>query len=315
MPVPNNYAAEAARITIALERYETDQGVLPGLTSDRERESLIRQIMDSEARVRYTDTLLTRYIDPQAADPRDSGFHPLKASILHSRAGDFDEAVWMVFLYVHFGKHAKAGWWYIEQMYGACSATPSEWWTWHRTAEDPTSFRFWLDEHRSDFDEIDGPHGFGNHRKYVSLAAWTEQGTGAVVESYVDWVLEAGGDHAERFTSLMGETSAQTYDNVFKSLRAVRQFGRTARFDFVTMLGRLQLLNAQPAHAYMTNATGPLQGARLLLSGNKEAVQSARTVQQRISKLSEVTGITPDVLEDAICNWQKHPDRYVRFSA
>lgn len=315
MSVPKNYAAEAAELDAAIRDYEGRHGVLKGLQSDSERESLVRQIIDSRARVRYTDTLISRDVDPLAADPRDPGFHPLKAAVLHARRGDIDEAAWMVFLYVHFGMHARAGWWYVQRTYGACDAAPSDWWTWKRIAEDPTSFRFWLDDHQADYAAIVGGHGFGNHRKYASLKAWTEQGTGAVVESYVDWVLAARGDHEAKFSSLAGSTPQETFDNAYKSVGEVRQFGRVARFDYVTMLGRLQLIAATPPHTYLVNATGPLAGARLLMAGDKQADLTARQLEQRLAEFSLETGVAPDVLEDAVCNWQKSPARYLRFSA
>jgi hypothetical protein len=149
----------------------------------------------------------------------------------------------------------------------------------------------------------------------VSLNAWGEQGTGAAVESYVNWVLAAGGDHEARFESLRQRTPEATYDAAYHSLDVVRQFGRTARFDYLTMLGRLRFLDIRAPHAYLSSATGPLTGTKLLFHGDKHAAVSTREVAQQLIDLSRVTGIGPDVLEDAICNWQKNPDRYVRFAA
>lgn len=310
-----NYVTDAQRLENALASYEATHGPLPGIIGDSEREVLIDQILDSEGRVRYTHHLLSRSLDPKSGDPRDAGFHPLKAAILHARAGDFDEACWLVYLYVHFGMHKKAGWWYLSQMYGACGSTPAHWWTWNATANDPTSFRFWLDEHQDDFHAISGPHGFGNHRKYVSLNAWSEQGTGASVESYIDWVIAGGGNHTARFGTLNSLSPADTFDVAYRSLKDVRQFGRTARFDYLTMLNRLGLFDATAPHAYMTGASGPLTGAKLLLHGDKKADVRIKVVQGQLTELCDAIGVAPDVLEDAICNWQKGPDKYVRFSA
>lgn len=311
----NNYLGDAARLNEALAAYEDTHGSLPGITGLIERDVLIEQIIDSEQRVVYTDRLLGLDLDPKAADPRDIGFHPLKAAILHHRAGDFDEAVWLVYLYVHFGMHKVAGWWYLRQMYGAVGSGPAKWWTWAETSSDPTGFRFWLDEHQDDFHDIEGRHGFGNHRKYVSLNAWGEQGTGASVESYVEWVLSAGGDHAQRFQSLQKSTPGETFEAVYRSLNAVRQFGRTAKFDYLTMLGRLGLVQLRAPHVHMTGASGPLTGSKLLLYGDKLADVRRKDVQEHIGHLCDEIGVPPDVLEDAICNWQKKPDKYVRFSA
>ena len=45
---------------------------------------------------------------------------------------------------------------------------------------------------------------------------------------------------------------------------ALKRFGRTARFDYLTMVGKLGLANIAPGSPYMVGATGPLKGAALL---------------------------------------------------
>ncbi len=78
-------------------------------------------------------------------------------------------------------------------------------------------------------------------------------------------------------------------------------------------LKKLNLVETNRRNSYLINATGPLAGARLLLAGDAEGL-TARDAQTRLAHLSSTTGLTPDVLEDAVCNWQKSPARYVRFS-
>ncbi|WP_158586965.1 alpha-glutamyl/putrescinyl thymine pyrophosphorylase clade 3 protein [Clavibacter lycopersici] len=309
-----NYVADWTRLDTAIRKYEAKIGPLPGLATPDLRDTLIQQIIDSEQRVLYTERLRSRRLDPSATNPSSIGFDPLKAAILHNDSGDLDEAAWLVFLYVHFGKHKIAGWRYIRDTYSAFNSEPSRWWTWTRIAADPTSFRFWLEEHQQDYAQAPGPRGFGNHRKYVSLDALGDRGTGAAVESYVKWVLDAGGDHKERFESLQGHTPEETFQAVYASLRDVVQFGRIAKFDYTTMLGKLNLLDARPPHSYLVGATGPLTGARLLLRGDPRA-GSAQELQSELAALARAIEVSPDVIEDSICNWQKTPTNYVRFSA
>lgn len=312
--VRNNYIDDWRRIDAALTKYAEVTAELPGLSSPELRDALIQQIIDSEQRVLYTDRLLLRDLDPCATDPRLPEFDPLKAAIIHNRAGRFDEAVWLVYMYVHFGKHRRAGWRYIRDTYGAFGSGPTEWWTWNRTAEDPASFRYWLHDHQAEYSKEAGPRGFGNHRKYVSLDALGDRGTGAAVESYVEWVLEPGGDHSERFADLKQVSPERTFDTMYKSLSSVIQFGRIARFDYLTMLAKLKLVDVNPPHSYLIGATGPLSGARLLLRGDP-TVGNARELQAELANLGREISVSPDVLEDAICNWQKSPTSYVRFSA
>lgn len=310
----NNYREDAARLDAAIAEYERSSVPLPGLAEPGHREVLIQQLIDSEQRVLYTDRLLSRPMSPASADPRDESFDPLRAAVLHARAGDLDEAMWLVYLFVHFGKHRYSGWRYIRYVYGAFGSDRTAWWTWERTSNDVTSFRYWLDEHQDAFHSEGGRHGFGNHRKYVSLDAWKPQGTGAAIESYVDWIHAAGGGHRERFASLTGATPEDTFDAAYASLKDVIQFGRTARFDYLTMTSKLELFELRPPHSYIVSATGPLTGARLLLRGDKDSRESARVLQAELKELGIRAGIRPDVLEDAICNWQKRPADYLKFS-
>lgn len=305
-----NYVKDAARIRQALQIYEQTAS-LPGIRDSQFRETLIEQIIDSEQRVRYFELLRNRDLDPACIDPSDPGFDPLKASLVHNARGDFDEAVWLVFLFVHFGKHPVAGWRYIRDIYGRLGS--NEHWTWERTSSDPTMFRFWLHDHQDDLLSQPGPRGFGNHRKYESLNAWGRTGTGEAVESYITWVLDAGDNHEERFAESLKQAPSIAFDELYRSLRAVTRFGRVARFDYLVTLMKLGLLPVEPPHSYIQNATGPLCGARLLLREDGETGTPSE-LEQELQALSEQTGITPDVLEDAVCNWQKSPGKYIRFS-
>lgn len=304
----SGYSAERARIERLLADYERANGFLVGIAKPEARVALIEQIIDSERRVEYTRRLASRSVDLERADPRSEHFDPLGASLVHKSAGDYDEAVWMVFLYVHFGKHATGNWRYIRDVYGRLGAGPV--WSWDEVSADITSFRIWLDENESEIHS--GPGGFGNHRKYESLAAWSEGGTGAVVESYVDWVIAAGGGHRELFDSLTDPNPGKRFDLIYRSMGQVRRFGRTGRFDYLTMLQKLALLDIRPQHAYLSDATGPRRGASLLLFGDPK-LGSLKDTKRGIENLVAQTGLEPNIIEDAVCNWQKSPEDYKQF--
>ncbi|WP_076693032.1 hypothetical protein [Tersicoccus sp. Bi-70] len=309
-----NYIADAQRIGSSIAAYESKNKTLPGISSSGARETLIEQIIDSEQRVKYTDRLDNMQLDPSAVDPTSDGFHPLKASILHRRSGNYDEAVWLVYLYVHFGRHRRAGWRYVRDTYGALGSDRSDWWTWDRISEEPFAFRLWLDKNKNEFGRAPGQHGFGNHRKYESLDAMGDRGTGAAVTSYVEWVLSAADGHNERFAVLKEQSPEETFQAIYRSLRSVVRFGRIAKFDYTTMIGRLKLVDVKPPHTYLTGATGPRSGAALLLRGNPDA-GTPTELQAELSRICTAINVAPDVMEDAICNWQKDPENYIRFSA
>lgn len=306
-----NYAADAARIGSELATYERVHGQLVGIADPAARAALIEQIIDSEQRVLYFQRLGQRSLDPSSADPASISFDPLRAALIHRDAGNFDEAVWLVFLFVHFGKHAKAGWRYARDVYGALGQ--GEGWTWSRTAGDPMGFRFWLDANQSALTAAPGARGFSNHRKYESLDAWSDAGTGTVVQSYVEWVLAANGDHVERFAEATRLSPEDGFDLLYRSMAAVRRFGRVARFDYLNALRNLELVDLRPPHSYIVGATGPLRGARLLVNGDS-AIGEARALQAQLAELCRTSSLTPNVIEDAICNWQKSPTKYVKFS-
>ena len=307
-----NYLADSERLNKAIYDFETADEPLVGLTDPEYRAAFIDQIIDSEQRVLYTDRLRQRTLDPSSVDPSSKAFHPLKAAIIYSETGDFDEAVWLVFLFVHFGRHRLAGWRYIRDIYGQLGGQKH--WTWEDVSNDVLAFRFWLDHNQAALRAAPGQHGFGNHRKYESLNAWDRTGTGEAIESYVEWVHAGGGEHRERFALALDQSPELGFDLLYKSLNDVTRFGRIARFDYLMMLKKLHLLDIVPPHSYLVGASGPLLGARLLFTGDP-ATGGAREMQNALKTLGSAIDATPDVLEDAVCNWQKSPDRYFRFSA
>jgi hypothetical protein len=90
-------------------------------------------------------------------------------------------------------------------------------------------------------------------------------------------------------------------------------FGRLAKFDFLTMLGKLGIAPIEPGSAYLSGATGPLSGARLLFGGNADAKLNARELDVRLVRLDNYLNVGMQVLEDSLCNWQKSPRKFISF--
>jgi hypothetical protein len=302
----------AERLSQGIAAYEGDHGPLLGIGDPKAREVLIEQLLESERRVRFISTLLDRELHRDRADPSSELFDPYKAAVLHKRRGEFDEACWLVFLSVHFGKHAKSGWRYLREVYGALYVEAA--WDWRRTSADPTSFREWL--HSNQVELLRGDkRGFGNHRRYTSLDARSASGTGAAVQSYVEWVEHHGG-HAGLFewALLKGDTdSRKAFDALYRSMSAVASFGRLGKFDFLTMIGKLELAPIEPGSTYMPGATGPKSGACLLRTGTKACNWRVDQLDNMAIVLESYLGVGMQVMEDALCNWQKSPLDFVRF--
>jgi hypothetical protein len=103
------------------------------------------------------------------------------------------------------------------------------------------------------------------------------------------------------------------FDDLYRSMCSVASFGRLARFDYLTMLGKLGLAPIEPGSTYMMGATGPLDGARMLFTGDSTAAVAARQLDQWLVELEAVLRVGMQVLEDSLCNWQKSPERFVPF--
>ena len=101
------------------------------------------------------------------------------------------------------------------------------------------------------------------------------------------------------------------FDALYHSMEVVASFGRTARFDYLTMVGKVGLAPIEPGWTYMDGATGPFNGARLLF-GNSLKLTRAELDGQLVS-LGDHLGIGMQVVEDALCNWQKSPDALRAF--
>ena len=111
----------------------------------------------------------------------------------------------------------------------------------------------------------------------------------------------------------VGQNPRETFDYLYNSMDAVKRFGRLAKFDYLTMLGKLGLAPIEPGSAYLNGATGPLRGARLLFVGNANAKNGAKELEARLLDLDLQLGVGMQVLEDSLCNWQKSPAKFVSF--
>ena len=79
------------------------------------------------------------------------------------------------------------------------------------------------------------------------------------------------------------------------------------------MAGKLGLADISPGRAYLLGSTGPLRGAKLLFDPPAAASSSAQLLDESLIRLNEYLGLGFDVLEDALCNWQKSPGIFRPF--
>jgi Alpha-glutamyl/putrescinyl thymine pyrophosphorylase clade 3 len=307
-------AALIQRLRLGIRDTRASGLELPGIANPIAEEVLIGQLIDSVRRVKYVSTvaLRQRALSPMRADPSSPLFDPLKGAMVNIAKGEVDEACWLVFLFVHFGRHPKSRWRYAREVYGALG--DRQCWTWARVSADPEGFRTWLRGHEGELTR-GRERGFSNHRKYVSISADGDSGTGAAVASYVQWVMGPGGHQALFATALGAADGApgKAFNLLYRSMRVVRSFGRMATFDYLTMIGKLQIANISPRSAYIAGSTGPKNGARKLFQRSDGPIFLPAELDRKAVEMSRFLDIGMQEMEDAICNWQKSPMIYRYF--
>jgi len=285
---------------------------MPGINTIQNLECLIKQMVDSVRRIKYISLIKENaYESAHIADPRYSHFDPIKAAVWHKSQGNVDEAFWLIFLFVHFGKHATNEWKLVKDIYGQLGS--GQLWDWEAINNEPNLFRAWLNQNQ---EALKGGR-FGNHRKYESLDAFKATGTASILASYVNWV-NTYGSHNQMINAAInsvGSDEEPLFNHLYKSMGDVIRFGRTAKFDYLTMIGKLDLAKITPGSAYLNEATGPRRGASLLFEGYTEAKVSAKELEAKLRELNAYLELYYgwQVLEDSLCNWQKDPTSYVYF--
>jgi hypothetical protein len=322
MPIRPRDRDEAERINAVLTDFHANARRLPGIQSRARRRAFLDQLFDSIHRVQFIERGVLRRrgeardLDPDRADPASGLFDPVRAAAIRAARGEHDEACWLVFLFAHFGKNLRTGYRLTRDVYGSLGM--GQLWDWATTSANPESFRRWLAVNLEVLRNGGTPRYFGNHRKYESLGSngRGSRGTAEAFATYVGWVTPHR-NHCGRFDHAAAESGhdrRRTFHHLYRSMGEVASFGRTARFDYLTMLAKLGLAAIEPGSAYLTGATGPLAGARLLFGRAAERARP-REIDRWLVGLEAVLGLSMgmQVLEDALCNWQKNPTRYVSF--
>jgi hypothetical protein len=297
-------AARLAELEAGLLNFSQNDTSLLGVKDKLTRHTLALQMIASLRRLDYTAILKTRDIDPDRANSGAHLFDPERAAILFAREGNLDEAIWLIFLSIHFGKHGKYGWQMLTDVYSGLGAGR---WTWARASAQPEAFRKWLKANRG---RIRG--AFGNHRKYETLDADSKSSTALVIESFVKLFRPSPSGYFTALTRATGNDPRKIFDAAYQNM-AIARFGRLAKFDFLALLGRLDLAPVKPGSAYLRGATGPLRGARLLVEGNPQSSTSADKLDGILQRLDRILDVGMQVMEDSICNWQKSPRKFVHF--
>lgn len=317
MPIRPRDREEAERIDAALTDFAANTRSLPGIRAQARRTAFLDQVFDSVHRIQFIErVVLGRPLDPDRENPASDLFDPIRAAAICNARGDHDEACWFVFLFAHFGKNLRTEYRLTRDIYGRLGQGGL--WDWATISPNPELFRRWLTANLPTMQNDGARRHFGNHRKYESLRTnqTGTRGTAPAFVSYVNWVMAYRNHNAlfEHAAAEAGHDRREAFDWLYRQMECVTTFGRTGRFDYLTMLAKLELADIEPGSTYMTGATGPLAGARELF-GRAAETATPQAIDGWLVELEAALQLPMgmQVLEDALCNWQKNPTCYEPF--
>jgi hypothetical protein len=295
---------EHQRLVNELKAAKAAQG-LKGLPDDKTIDTLAMQFIASLRREDYYRLVQRGAISANRADPNSGSFDAERAVAFHMQQGNIDEAGWLIFLMTHFARRPDSGWRRLQDVYGQLGGGI---WDWPTVSANPPGFNNWL---TANWMHIRG--AFGNHRKYESLRPTAKRPMQRAVAEYLAWIGTGG--HAAFFANAVvaaGNNPHTIFDHLYRQLK-INSFGRLAKFDYLSLIGRYGLAPIEAGSAYLSGATGPGNGARLLIDGVRKSGSGHQAVQQQLDVLDARLNVGMAVMEDALCNWQKSPKKFVHY--
>lgn len=281
---------------------------LVGLSSQLHMSTLVAQLVDSIRRIEYLNITSVRARSIGLCTPYSGSFQPLGGAAVLNKAGRTDDAYWLVYLATHFGKHKTDGWNLTEDFYGRFGQGGV--WDWASASQNPFAVADWLQANYPHVTCAGRSRRFGNHRKFETLKPGPK-GTGHAVATYINWIAAYGSHQAmiKHIQQRVGQNPKDVFARLYKEIDQVAKLGRLGKFDLLCNLSNLMIAPILPDIAYIKEATGPKAGARLLF-GN---AMNVKQLEVACSGLAEHLSVSPQVIEDALCNWQKSPTNYIYF--
>lgn len=300
-------------LEIKINTYNSQNGnVLSGILDPIKKHVFIKQLIDSIRRVGYVQTVRSRTISPERANPHSTLFDPIKGACYLFQQGNIDEANWLIFLSTHFGIDQKKGWEITKNLYSKLGQNGNNIWSWQDVTTNSKAFLTWLENNSL---QIKGNAKFGNHRRYQSISAISNAGTGATISSYINLI---GKSHSSFFSDIIKDSPAPKilFNRLYKIYkREIKGFSRLGTFDFICMLGKCGILNVDPDTPYLKGSSGPLIGAQMLYNLHGKQGTAAALENYLINFEAHLQlNFGMQVLEDALCNWQKNPTQYIYFN-
>lgn len=204
---------------------------------------------------------------------------------------------WVLYLATYFGKSSKSKW----ELFKRAAFNGDNFICFNSILQDPQLYFSYL----SSFDFFENC-SYSNHRKFTPKNLAKENGLFKSMRYFIDNIGTFAVDYKREFHEL------------YLLSQKIPSFARLAAFDYATTLVKCGLNIGEPKSMYVSGSTGPLRGLKLMLELSQN--DTANTSPYRLSEnlmewFTKHTNIfmAAQVLEDAICNWQKNPARYIKY--
>lgn len=256
------------------------------------------ELVRSRAHISKQRRLVNEPLGEAPPEPANPTWDAWRAMLAFDRQGDKEEATWLAFLATHFGrKQDEDPWRSTRSIYSGFGEGRL---SWELVVTAPVNITNVCSRHTEECRHLK----FANHRKFETPQVGHRFGIDAVLGSYVAGIIKNTGGSQATFFSAPDESAERRFERLMRELRFVTRFGRTARFDFLTLLGNLGVYELRPGRIYLDGATGPLRGARMMFGNDVDV----RTLEESAKEMARRLDVPIQAVEDALCNWQKHPE-------
>ena len=259
---------------------------------------LARQTFDSIRRIQIYETY---NIKAQKAIQYKKPFsHTSNPFVLAQRSDlNLRNRAWIIYLATYFGKSNKSKW---ELFNRATFRKDKSIITFDQIKAD-------LDNYFKYLSSFDFFHDctYSNHRKYTAKKLLGSKGLFRSMEYFANNV------------GLYSSEDKMEFHEMYLLSQKIPNFGRLGGFDFTSSLVKCRFSIEEPKSMYADYSTGPLLALKLMLklTNNNSSTASQKQLSHDLMdwflKNSKIF-MTGQVLEDAICNWQKDTRIYIRYT-
>lgn len=259
---------------------------------------LAKQTFDSIRRIQIYETY--RIKAQEAVKSKKNFIYTSNPFVLAQRSDIYSQnKIWIIYLATYFGK-----------------SNTSKWELFNRATfqKDQSIIKF--DQINTDLDDYFNYLSsfdffqdctYSNHRKYTAKKLVGSKGLFKSMEYFTNNI------------ELYSSEDEMEFNEMYLLSQKIPNFGRLGGFDFTCSLAKCKFNIREPKSMYADHSTGPLQALELLLKLTNN--NTSKASQKQLS--SDLTDwflnnskifMTGQVLEDAICNWQKNIVKYIRYT-